>query len=215
MNETTEPNQIAASAHRLAKGIQRPFLSLIIWAGLFSVATGSSVKTVNLPEMTDSAGMVFYGRCLAVETSSPNGILAKRYSFKVIEALKGVEPDQVVTFQQISGSGSFGIPGIPAYQKGQEVLLFLYPESRLGLTSPVGMGQGLFQPQELSDGRMGFSNAFGNRNLSVRLEGSTAAEAGLSEQQLNLLRSGKLISLDAMRRMVAQLDFRTQDESSK
>jgi len=216
MKEITETDQINKPDYRLPKGLRNSILSLIIWAAFSNAATASSVRTINLPEMTDSAGMVFYGKCLAVETSSSSGILAKRYSFQVIEALKGVEPSQVVSFQQIDSSGSFRIPGVPVYQKGQELLLFLYPDSRLGLTSPVGLGQGLFQPRQLPDGQVGFSNAYGNRNLSARLEQSAASELGLSEPQWSQLRSGNLISLAAMKEMVNQFShFKTDDQGAK
>jgi len=76
MKEITETDQINKPDYRLPKGLRNSILSLIIWAAFSNVATASSVRTINLPEMTDSAGMVFYGKCLAVETSSSSGILA-------------------------------------------------------------------------------------------------------------------------------------------
>jgi len=210
------PDHFSKPLYRSAQGFQRLLFFITVWAALCGVGTASSVKTINLPEMTNIAGVVFYGRCLAVETVTPSGFPAQRYTFQVIEALKGVEADQIVTFQQITGSGLLRIPGMPVYQKGQELLLFLYPDSRFGLTSPVGMGQGSFRPKELSDGEIGFVNSFGNRNLSTRLDETPDAASGLSQDQLDLLLSMAPISLATMTEMVAQLQqVRIDDEANK
>lgn len=80
--------------------------------------------------------------------------------FHVLKGLKGVGDGQEIRIHQ------FGVPEEPtvvlegekaivpmktmtssggSYRKGEEYLLFLYPDSVLGLTSPVGGGQGKFQ----------------------------------------------------------------------
>jgi hypothetical protein len=55
-------------------------------------------------------------------------------SFRVDEAIAGVERGQVVTIHEWAGAWSMQRPMSP----GQRILIFLYPPSRLGLTSPVG-----------------------------------------------------------------------------
>jgi hypothetical protein len=65
-------------------------------------------------------------------TSGPTPSIELR--FCVDEPIAGVEPGQVLTIHEWTGAWSMHRP----MSTGQHVLLFLYPPSRLGLTSPVG-----------------------------------------------------------------------------
>jgi hypothetical protein len=58
--------------------------------------------------------------------------------FHVDTAIAGVEAGQVLTIYEWAGAESLR----PPMQTGERLLLFLYPRSRLGLTSPVGGAQG-------------------------------------------------------------------------
>jgi hypothetical protein len=58
--------------------------------------------------------------------------------FRVETAIAGVEAGQVLTIYEWAGAESMH----PPMQAGERLLLFLYPRSRLGLTSPVGGAQG-------------------------------------------------------------------------
>jgi hypothetical protein len=55
-------------------------------------------------------------------------------SFRVDKAIAGVEQGQVLTIHEWAGAWSMHRP----MTRGQHILIFLYPPSRLGLTSPVG-----------------------------------------------------------------------------
>jgi hypothetical protein len=88
-------------------------------------------------QVSRSAGMIFSGTVLGVETQ-PAGkdrplplILTK---FRVDRAVAGVQPGQVLTVREWAGAW----PLHRAMRGGQRLLIFLYPPSRLGLTSPVG-----------------------------------------------------------------------------
>ncbi len=65
-------------------------------------------------------------------TSGPTPSIELR--FRIDEPIAGVEPGQVLTIHEWAGAWSMHRP----MSAGQHVLLFLYPLSRLGLTSPVG-----------------------------------------------------------------------------
>jgi hypothetical protein len=58
--------------------------------------------------------------------------------FQVERAIAGVESSKVVTIHQWAGAWSSLRPLHP----GDRVLLFLYPPSKLGLTSPVSGARG-------------------------------------------------------------------------
>ena len=88
-------------------------------------------------QLSRSAGMIFSGTVLSVETQ-PAGkdrplpvILTK---FRVDRAIVGVRPGQELRVREWAGAW----PLHRAMRGGQRLLIFLYPPSRLGLTSPVG-----------------------------------------------------------------------------
>jgi len=101
-------------------------------------------------QLSRRAGIIFAGTVLApapqlgsyragvterlVPGTAAGTIPAVQLSFRVDEAIAGVERGQVLTIQEWTGTRSAQRP----MTKGQHVLMFLYPVSRLGLTSPVG-----------------------------------------------------------------------------
>jgi hypothetical protein len=54
-------------------------------------------------------------------------------TFRVEQAIRGVQAGQTLMIRQWAGLSQAG----QGYRVGDRVLLFLYPPSRLGLTSPV------------------------------------------------------------------------------
>jgi hypothetical protein len=101
-------------------------------------------------QLSRRAGMIFAGAVLstpaqaAIKTATtptpathqlaPGATPAVELSFRVDEAIAGVEPGQILTVHEWAGAWSIHRP----MGKGQHILIFLYPPSRLGLTSPVG-----------------------------------------------------------------------------
>jgi hypothetical protein len=97
-------------------------------------------------QLSRRAGMIFAGTVLAPVTPTvttgtgatdrlvPGTTPAVQLSFRVDEAIAGVEQGQVLTIHEWAGAWSMQRP----MTRGQHILIFLYPPSRLGLTSPVG-----------------------------------------------------------------------------
>ena len=134
---------------RAGRGV---WLWFLILSGTQLGAT--TVQTVNLFEMVKLADRVFWGKCLKMKTAQDGatGLLVTAYTFEVREGIKGVSAGETVVFRQISqGQKGFGIPGLPQYHEGQEALLFLHADSRIGLTSPVGLSQGVFRVEKIQD----------------------------------------------------------------
>jgi hypothetical protein len=73
----------------------------------------------------------------SVATSA--GVSSIQLSFRVDEAIAGVEAKQVITIHEWAGARSMHRP----MRVGEHVLIFLYPPSRLGLTSPIGGSSGM------------------------------------------------------------------------
>ncbi len=87
-------------------------------------------------QMCRDAGMIFSGTVLEVRSGrlgKPGQIPIVRVRFRVDHPIAGVQSRRSVTIREWAGAWS-GHPMHP----GERVLLLLYPQSRLGLTSPVG-----------------------------------------------------------------------------
>lgn len=91
--------------------------------------------------------MIFYGRCKDVKVATDErGLTSTIVTYEVFRGSKGVDPKEV-TFKVFgSASGMTGrvstIRGMPLFYVGREDVLFLYKESELGFTSPIGFWQG-------------------------------------------------------------------------
>ena len=110
-------------------------------------ANSSRVLPLNLPELVEDAGKIFIGKCIDVKTGKDpeTGLIVTWTTFKVIEGIKG-ELEETETIKQIGGTheGITATSFTPEFRVGEEVLLFVYAESRIGLTTAVGLNQGVF-----------------------------------------------------------------------
>lgn len=168
-----------------------------------------SVKTLNIQKMVQLSDRVFYGRCLSAVDSAEEtlGYSVRVYRFLVLEGLKNTQEGQIVEFRQLAPRGrGINIPGMPQFSKGQSLLLFLHGTSRLGLTSPVGLQQGIFEPEELETGETAFTNGYGNRNLDQDLTPQMRTQAGLGGAEVQALEDGQPLSLSVFRDIVLKLD---------
>jgi hypothetical protein len=164
----------------------RRLVPWLLLAGLLvatSLLQASQVRPVNLEEMTERAATIFAGRCIESSASvDPDlGRVVTLATFEVDRAVKG-ELGDTVTVKLLGGGPEGGgaetsIAGLPGFRPGEEVVLFLYGESRLGLSSPVGLGQGKFTVFEDKQGGRIAVNAFGNAHLT----------RGLSQEAQRLL----------------------------
>ncbi|MGB9084242.1 MAG: hypothetical protein WCB56_05085 [Terriglobales bacterium] len=148
---------------RVPRGVLTEFVRLLfLCLSIFSLSNFAPAQSLDQAiadrvlgpqwkQMSRRAGMIFAGTVIAAPdpivttpTSATQADPAARsaagptpavqLSFRVDEAIAGVEPGQVVTIHEWAGSWFMH----PPMSKGQRFLLFLYPTSRLGLTSPVG-----------------------------------------------------------------------------
>jgi hypothetical protein len=102
---------------------------------------------IGLPQITGAAGIIFSGRVTFVGrsggrfTSAPGQTTASTMvTFQVEHALRGTTTGQNLTIHEWAGLWNTR----EHYRVGERVLLFLYPPSRLGLTSPVSGSMGRF-----------------------------------------------------------------------
>jgi hypothetical protein len=110
------------------------------------------------PPLTQSSGYIFAGTVNSVQRTAPkgNGVATVQINFHVDQGIRGVRTGQTLTIREWVGLWQSG----ERYRPGERVLLFLYPPSKLGLTSPVRGPMGRFRigPDGLvlDPGRIGF-----------------------------------------------------------
>lgn len=125
-------------------------LVAVILASTPSAST--TLRGTSLQDLSISAETIVRGACLEarVETIAMGGaeIAVTVYTFQAVDRIKG-DPGAQFSFRQV-GTPERGLldlgrlAGLPVYRPGNEYVLFLLPESRHGLTSPSGAGEGAF-----------------------------------------------------------------------
>jgi hypothetical protein len=96
--------------------------------------------------MAHAAGMIFSGTVTAIARSPSRSqpftqsVKTVAITFRVDQGIRGATPGQDLTIHQWMGVWTNG----QRYRVGERVLLFLYPPSKLGLTSCVGGPLGRF-----------------------------------------------------------------------
>lgn len=141
-------------------------------------AVGLSQKPspMNLERLVREAGMIFGGKVINVKTGeqyTSMRLYATEYTFLVTEQLYGVRGD-TVRIRQYGGEADgrkFYPPGVPRFEEGEEVIVFMYSPSRVGMTSSVGKEQGKFMIQNGDSGTGPWVvNSMDNQGLFHRLK---------------------------------------------
>jgi len=129
-------------------------LVLVLFFSLREASAGTALR-LDVAGLVHASELVLEGRVLAAEPHDEAGLLVTEYLIEVERTHKG--PHQATRAVRLpggvraDGSGLL-IPGLSAPAPGQEVLLFLGPESRAGARLPTGLAQGLFTLERLPDG---------------------------------------------------------------
>src|SRR5208282_3991820 len=104
---------------------------------------GTPPWTIGFPVIARAAGTVFSGTVTAIARRSAGqsqAVETVAITFHIENAIRGATPGQNLTILQWIGLWSSG----QRYRVGERVLLFLYPPSKLGLTSCVAGAMGRF-----------------------------------------------------------------------
>jgi hypothetical protein len=162
------------------------------WACCFlasNIILGTSVRLVNVVEMVSLADRIFLGKCVSSQeiVDPVLQLPVTEHRFVVQEAIKGVGVGEEIIVRQLSG-----IAGTTRHRKGDRVVIFLHGNSRIGLTSPVGMGQGIFQLQKKGQGQWTVTNALRNQNLVYNLTGQSTAALGLDAGDVENLQEDRI-----------------------
>jgi hypothetical protein len=111
----------------------------------------NGLVTPTLRHLSQKSGSIFSGTVLATAHSSDgsgSGLPMQQVTIRVDQAIRGVIAGQTITFRQLAGLSD----ATNRYRTGERLLLFLYPKSKLGLTTPVEGAFGRFEID--GDGRV-------------------------------------------------------------
>ena len=122
---------------------------------------------INLEETTESADRIFTGVCTNIEVIKKDKrakVPVVRYTFEITESIRGVDKKNKITFKQWEPTARDA-----GYQIGEKYVLFLHPNSILGLTSPVGLLQGQLNVEKDSNNQESVINRVSNTGLTRNL----------------------------------------------
>jgi hypothetical protein len=181
-------------------------ISAAFCAGLLAVlvsaiprADATTVKHLDLGHLASSANRVFRGTVTDVRPGMVKvggGQLATTiYRIRVVESFKGdFATFKDITYADVEFIGSLKTESdrngkrhfsvfrdMPRLERGRDYLLFLTAESRIALSSPVGLAQGLFDidtsvPSEPT------ANRLSNRGLAADIQKGPLPYAELAER---------------------------------
>ena len=118
------------------------FLTFFVASSLH--AAEFRAATPSLRQLAQKAGYIFAGTVVEIRkipSTGPYGVPTMQVRFRVEQAIRGVQRNQRVSIRESMGLWSDG----DRYHLGESLLLFLYPKSKLGLTSPVAGDFGRFR----------------------------------------------------------------------
>ena len=200
-----------------------PVLAFIVATVLAAAlpVTASLVLECGFRSLHQKAGTLFHGKCLErKEVVDGKPLPYTEYTFEVIQAVKGCRDGQGKLLKTITvrhagttkarprTDGLVEVPlrfGVPEYAVGEEVVLFLTRESRLGLCAPVGLTQGKFSVVG-KDRKLFVKNPKGDK-LFEAVDTSSFRELARAEEKA--LTSGeKLIELKCFLGLCSKLTTR-------
>lgn len=155
--------------------------------------TGARTVTRSLDQLTSEAHVIVRGHVVSTKLEPHpqlRNLMTVVVSIDVTKTYKG-QPSRSLVFRQFVWDLQ---PDHAAaqYRKGDDVILFLGPVSEYGLTSPVGLGQGLFRVSVDQKGQTMALNGQGNWGLLRGLaERAKAAGVPLSARALLIARQSK------------------------
>ncbi len=173
----------------IASPRSRALVACLVTAALAAIpSSASQVRPVPLEEMAQRAARIFSGRCThsRVSLDQASGRAVTEATFRVDRAVKGVTGKSVTIRMMDAEAGAGGQDGgrgrAPAFRSGEDVVLFLYGESAMGFSSPVGMGQGHFEIFTDKQGRRRALNSLGNSRLLTDLRPEARARLTARER---------------------------------
>jgi hypothetical protein len=172
------------------------YLSLVVLGLLLPVPTPlcaqqpGTLPNQSLDEMVSKAERIVQGQVVSARVEPHpqfSHLKTVLVTLRVEDTLKGT-PAKTLEFRQYLW-GLDAVSGAAGYAKGEDLLLFLNPVSRYGLTSPVGLDAGRFRIERQNDQTVAV-NGKGNAGLFHSTQ-QRAQKSGvaLSQRAVTMIRT--------------------------
>ncbi|MGR3179689.1 MAG: hypothetical protein ACUZ8E_16735 [Candidatus Anammoxibacter sp.] len=173
------------------------------------------VLEIDLSNMTRAAGKIVAGQCTGVKNGFHPEYPNVKVTFVDIDLYDVLKGDDGKHLQFMQFGHGIATPHASKYKKGEKVLLFLYPESQYGFTSPVGGWQGklLITTDEVS-GKPDFVKILNKRKL---FKGLYTKKSDAMTSNIDLTNDGsKLVKYETFRQTIqAIINNGKNEEGSK
>lgn len=122
-----------------------------IWFGVAPARATMLLRHLSLEAVTAEAGHIVHGTVVDVRSGrDERGIPATWITLDVARTVKGRCASQLTVKQfgamEPLGDGAIGgVPDLPRFRTGDDLVLFLRSESAHGFTSPVGFDDGVYR----------------------------------------------------------------------
>ena len=186
---------------RFKKSVITLFTLCFVVTGITSVYATKMLHR-NAEELATLANRMFIGTCISVEEKEMDfgggsSLTYTEYTFEVLEGIKGIQSGTILIIKQLGRATGLGsITGMPSYKSGRKYLLCLRDDSEVGLTSPIGLGQGVFQIFTAQDGTEKAINLFSNKGLFHRMDSKPTAKYSTLDAEERSLMAVKKGSID-------------------
>jgi len=116
-----------------------------------TLSHATTVQRLTLDQAVQRADRIVHATVTEMHSGRDEaGLPTTWITLQIAQTLKGAQRKQLTIKQygvaEPLPDGSVArIAGLPRYAVGEEVVLFLHPDSRRGFTSPVGLGQGCYR----------------------------------------------------------------------
>lgn len=120
-----------------------------LWLAIFCFSANlclAQTPLLSLEQVVAASGFIFSGSIEKVwsERDAATGFIITCYTVAVAEGVRGVNTNHF-TFKQYGGTykgQNVFVADMSYFTAGEEIVAFLYPCSKLGLTSPIGVAEG-------------------------------------------------------------------------
>ncbi len=120
----------------------------LLMLALAASASASTVLKLDLQSLVANSDQIVDGEVVSVQSKVEQGKVYTYTEIKVVDGLKGVATDKTVTIKHIGGRTdelSTWVPGVPHFQDGERVVVFLEKPKVDAQPVVTGMSQGKFQ----------------------------------------------------------------------
>ncbi len=98
-------------------------------------------RSLDIDQLVDDAGIIFKGNLVSVSYGKYDGLNVRNLQFKVLDPIKGVRGDTL----KLREWAAVKTPLSEAIDKDRPYIFFFHKPSNRGLTSLIGMEQGLVE----------------------------------------------------------------------